>query len=396
MKGFTKDDPRAVAAAQETPAIKSADDVLFMLGESAGPGQEPTRAMADAIWALMDGASPLELAVRCWERGQRAAQETPEALLTTLKALRDACVRADSIGELSMEVDGTMLDAATAAIAKAESRWTPPEPRLPADPVSPATPPGLEALVHALKVERSDLDAALAEHAALVALVEAQAGDAGLWFAAQTAPEAYLQHELRRLHAAIESLPAQETPLGLEALHAEWVQAERDYGNEAMQRSGHATEVARARFIRAKHQLAAWTPPAAPVVAEPSHVIVADTGKLIENTSSPVVAEPDEKHRKATAEMLRAVLANYDLFDPIHGLGRDVDEAVRWALAAVADETPTSPVAPAPADLVARLVALVRQWRAEADAYPDNECGLYGASAVRLCANEIEALTDTN
>jgi hypothetical protein len=40
----------------------------------------------------------------------------------------------------------------------------------------------------------------------LRALVNSQAEDAGLWFEARTAPEAYLQQELRRLHAAIEEL----------------------------------------------------------------------------------------------------------------------------------------------------------------------------------------------
>lgn len=35
-------------------------------------------------------------------------------------------------------------------------------------------------------------------------LVNEQAEDDGLWFAAETAPEAYLQQELRRLHARIE------------------------------------------------------------------------------------------------------------------------------------------------------------------------------------------------
>lgn len=35
-------------------------------------------------------------------------------------------------------------------------------------------------------------------------LVEAQAKDDGLWFIAKTAPEAYLQQELRHLHAFIE------------------------------------------------------------------------------------------------------------------------------------------------------------------------------------------------
>lgn len=36
------------------------------------------------------------------------------------------------------------------------------------------------------------------------AMVDAQAEDAGLWFQAMTAPEAYLQQELRSLHAIIE------------------------------------------------------------------------------------------------------------------------------------------------------------------------------------------------
>ena len=53
-----------------------------------------------------------------------------------------------------------------------------------------------EARYHAL------LDALVA----LRALVEQQANDDGLWFLAATAPEAYLQQELRRLHAAIETL----------------------------------------------------------------------------------------------------------------------------------------------------------------------------------------------
>ena len=35
-------------------------------------------------------------------------------------------------------------------------------------------------------------------------IVNLQAEDEGLWFIARTAPEAYLQQELRRLHSAIE------------------------------------------------------------------------------------------------------------------------------------------------------------------------------------------------
>jgi hypothetical protein len=38
-----------------------------------------------------------------------------------------------------------------------------------------------------------------------MAVVNEQAEDEGLWFVAQTMPEAYLQQELRRLHAAVEA-----------------------------------------------------------------------------------------------------------------------------------------------------------------------------------------------
>ena len=37
-----------------------------------------------------------------------------------------------------------------------------------------------------------------------LAVVKSQAEDAGLWFIAKTATEAYLQQELRKLHAAVE------------------------------------------------------------------------------------------------------------------------------------------------------------------------------------------------
>jgi hypothetical protein len=37
-------------------------------------------------------------------------------------------------------------------------------------------------------------------------LVDQQADDAGLWFFAQTPTEAYVQQELRKLHAAVEAL----------------------------------------------------------------------------------------------------------------------------------------------------------------------------------------------
>lgn len=38
-------------------------------------------------------------------------------------------------------------------------------------------------------------------------LVDKQAEDEGLWFIAATAPESYLQQELRKLHAEIERHP---------------------------------------------------------------------------------------------------------------------------------------------------------------------------------------------
>lgn len=40
----------------------------------------------------------------------------------------------------------------------------------------------------------------------LQAIVDEQATDEGLWFIAQSASEAYLQQELRRLHVAIEGI----------------------------------------------------------------------------------------------------------------------------------------------------------------------------------------------
>ena len=43
---------------------------------------------------------------------------------------------------------------------------------------------------------------------ALASLVREQAEDDGLWFEAVTAAEGYLQQELRRLHAAVESAVA--------------------------------------------------------------------------------------------------------------------------------------------------------------------------------------------
>lgn len=46
----------------------------------------------------------------------------------------------------------------------------------------------------------------------LRALVDAQAEDDGLWFAARRAPEAYLQQALRDLHAAVELAAPKDAP----------------------------------------------------------------------------------------------------------------------------------------------------------------------------------------
>jgi len=50
----------------------------------------------------------------------------------------------------------------------------------------------------------SERDRLKAELKAIRDMVDKQAEDEGLWFDAVTCPEAYLQRELRKLHAAIE------------------------------------------------------------------------------------------------------------------------------------------------------------------------------------------------
>ena len=55
----------------------------------------------------------------------------------------------------------------------------------------------LQARVDQLEAENARLRAAQA-------IVREQAEDGGCWFVAETAAEAYLQQELRRLHAALE------------------------------------------------------------------------------------------------------------------------------------------------------------------------------------------------
>jgi hypothetical protein len=55
-----------------------------------------------------------------------------------------------------------------------------------------------------------DLGVALDFIQSLQACVAIQAEDEGLWFVAETAPEAYLQQALRRLHEAIEGKTPEE------------------------------------------------------------------------------------------------------------------------------------------------------------------------------------------
>jgi hypothetical protein len=54
----------------------------------------------------------------------------------------------------------------------------------------------------------SETSEAWLEFNAVIHMVNEQADDEGLWFDAQTAPEAYLQGELRKLHARVEKMHA--------------------------------------------------------------------------------------------------------------------------------------------------------------------------------------------
>lgn len=48
------------------------------------------------------------------------------------------------------------------------------------------------------------------DEAAIKAIVDEQAEDAGLWFHAETCAEAYVQQALRRLHAVIEGKKSEQ------------------------------------------------------------------------------------------------------------------------------------------------------------------------------------------
>ena len=57
---------------------------------------------------------------------------------------------------------------------------------------------------------QAQIDALKAERDALRDAVAMQAADDGLWFHAVSAPEAYLQQELKKLHQLIGAAPVQE------------------------------------------------------------------------------------------------------------------------------------------------------------------------------------------
>lgn len=68
-----------------------------------------------------------------------------------------------------------------------------------------------KAVGHLLQCD-ADLEAAERQLVAVRTLVDQQAEDPGLWFQAATAPEAYLQQELRRLHERVESKTLADPP----------------------------------------------------------------------------------------------------------------------------------------------------------------------------------------
>jgi len=64
-----------------------------------------------------------------------------------------------------------------------------------------------QAVLGMLQRLRAEVERLTARLSAIRTVVDAQAEDDGLWFIAATAPEAYLQQELRRLHAVVEDAP---------------------------------------------------------------------------------------------------------------------------------------------------------------------------------------------
>lgn len=92
------------------------------------------------------------------------------------------------------------------------------------------------------------LDKAVSSLAAGRQLVAKQAEDDGLWFQAKTAPEAYLQQELRRLHSAIEGeLLGAPGSSALAAAHQRGAEAMREALDRRMREVSTKSEDARRR-----------------------------------------------------------------------------------------------------------------------------------------------------
>ena len=89
-------------------------------------------------------------------------------------------------------------------------------------------------------------------------IVNQQAEDEGLWFEAQTAPEAYLQQELRRLHAAVEGWPGAEEVERLRAALAEIAKGEGRFSRDPYE---HACNTIESMKTLAADALTAWSQP---------------------------------------------------------------------------------------------------------------------------------------
>jgi hypothetical protein len=61
-----------------------------------------------------------------------------------------------------------------------------------------------DALMRSVGLRDVEIEKLTSRLQAILAVSNEQAEDEGLWFQATTAPEAYLQQELRKLHASIE------------------------------------------------------------------------------------------------------------------------------------------------------------------------------------------------
>ena len=156
------------------------------------PEQERAPMQGLAEW-LRGMAGPLRYAnlaapqiLRAWatEVEQARAQMAQESVVTDLDALRK--MLQDALAQAAQPAEAQPVATMTLVSGKfANGRELP----------GHGLPDGVH-LLYAAPPAQPMTDA--------LQLVNAQAEDAGLWFNAQTAPEAYLQQALRRLHAAVE------------------------------------------------------------------------------------------------------------------------------------------------------------------------------------------------